>query len=320
LLHPSILLYFGHGGVVCSREREVVSGNKIVKFNEVALQPNMLTVSFGTVGDSNAGTIQKSLMELARGENKSWLYDPITHYDNILGYVNEKLANDPNLPEDAESQTTIVLAMGKMIDFIGQPFSYQNEIDDEHILRVRRPKPEHTVDKSGLYTLANVAATRSEHFVRIKDFGQSPEHDVSEIKSLFDNAVLPSEDDLNKLDDSDKTLPEWNKEFEEKIKITTADLNDIALKNPGKFYIFYLLACRGHSYSRNLNGMAKATRDASLAEAVATVFEARPSEDERTEQLRMNNPLTHLIKKGGSRKKRSKSRQRKYTKRRSNKV
>jgi hypothetical protein len=133
---------------------------------------------------------------------------------------------------------------------------------------------------------------------------------------LFDNAVLPSDADLDKLTDVDKTLPDWNKEFEEKIKITTADLKSIADNKPGKFHIFYLPACRAHSYSRNLPGKASSTRDASLAEAIANVDTAWPTERKRTEQLRTNNPLL-MFKKGGARKKRSHSKKRKYMNHRS---
>jgi hypothetical protein len=294
----SIIMFFGHSGIDCTRE--IVSESfKVAKMTKTALTSNILTVSFGLAGNTNSFTVQEAVAELCHTENKVWLYDPITYFDNILEYVNGKLA------EEADDPVDMFLSMGSMLDFKGVPFSYVNNIEPGN--HGRRPKNQ--VYTSGVYNLKTVAAD-SHEFSRIKDPDyKSPVHDVREIDELFSGALLP---DVTKINRDTKTLSKWYKEFE-KHMITTADLKSIAGSAPEKMHIFYLSACRVPEYSKNLAGMAAATRNSTIAEYGA-MLAARKGEKKLTENIRgYVHPLSHAVRnatrrKSGSKKSSSSSR------------
>lgn len=248
----TINLFFGHSGVSCTREKQNIY--TVADIPKKQLPSNVLIVTFGLIGDTNSFALQEILQNLSKTDNKNWLYDPITNFDNILEHVNTELL------KETEEPVQMFLSMDTSVDFRGIPFSYADNLEEGNYVGFRRPIPGHEVYKSGLYSL-NAVATDPRPFTILKDSHPAPVHPPEDVDGLFIKALLPTLDDLEKTNRDPKTLRDWYRQFfGDDLLITTDKLISIADGDTTKWHIFYLSACRSSMFTQNVARAAGITR------------------------------------------------------------
>jgi len=265
------------------------------------IPPNMLVVSFGLPGLINPIFVQDWVRSISRfdegeREGEAMLQDPIKNYDDIVSRVNSKLSiYNTTIP--------VFLSHGRMLDFRATPFLFVPEFGSVCI--------------SGLYDLESLSKFVDPiGFSALSDAVASPEKIRTTVfEKAGRRAILPTSDDLGRLENKEHSLAEWSSIFSnEPYMITTEKLIELAMRTPHKLHIFYLAACRTPEFVSNLSAERAKTRSATDA-AFSAVLDARGFERVETERIKAFESVAKLCPSeasctiaGGSRRKRHRKR------------
>jgi hypothetical protein len=269
----SVYVFLGHSSITCNRTVVPVAGfgrdATVAEVVKTRVPNNVLIVSFGLAGEINPIYVQDILRSMSMAPKyRKWLLDPKRFFDDIRVNVNSRLKHVFGI------EVPMYLSEGETLDFKGTPFLYESSNGG-------------SVCKSGLYNLRSLQQFEDPlAFSALKAPIASPETIRDEIFGEGDKrAILPDFDDLKTLSSGDKTLAEWNSEFnEDHFTITTNKLSYLASKTREKIHIFYLPACRVPEFSTNVSSQRAKTRSAESAMEHA-ILEARAFENSQTKAI-----------------------------------
>ena len=269
----SVYVFLGHSSITCNRRLAPVAGAgheaTVAGVVKTEIPENVLIVSFGLAGEINPIYVQDILRSMSRApEYRKWLLDPKQYYNKIRDNVNSRLKHVFGI------EVPMYLSEGETLDFKGTPFLYESSNGG-------------SVCKSGLYNLRSLRQFEDPlAFSALKAREASPETIRDEIFGEYDKrAILPDFDDLKNLSLGDKTLAEWNREFNnDHFTITTNKLSYLASKTREKLHIFYLPACRVPEFDMNVTSHQGMTRSAAAATSHA-ISAAREFENSRTKAI-----------------------------------
>jgi len=267
----SVYVFLGHSSITCNRTVVPVAGfgrdTTVAEVVKTRIPNNVLIVSFGFAGEINPIYVQDILRSMSVSDDyRKWLLDPVKYYSHIFENVNSRLKHVFGI------EVPMSLSTGSMLDFKGTPFLYEKQSE--------------SVCKSGLYNLESF-----KQFVDPLAFSTLRKASASfvDIYDIFgadgNKAVLPRHSELMTLTTNDKSLSDWNNEFnEDRFTITTNKLSDLAMSRPEKKHIFYLPACRVPEFDMNVTRHQGMTRSASAATSSA-ISAARAFERSQTNAI-----------------------------------